>query len=218
MHPGKTESKSPSRALHSIGVGALRFSLLTLASIVGIGCASAPPPPPAEPVASPGVAAQAPSYDVPALSTFSVALLRPMGTRLSTPGDSFRAKVISPLTTLRGYPLVPVGSVLQGRVVAVEQAPASRIRLKFETLTTSAGSVRLFATLTDAQPNPSFVVHRPRQNENDYDVALDGIPAVPVGGIGEPATVRSHSDIRLPAKTQLQLMLVHPLRINPDSR
>jgi hypothetical protein len=205
--------KSTNPALHSEEVRTFRFSLVALAAIVGLGCASAKPQR-AEPVASASVAASAPSYDVPALSTFSVALLRPMGTRLSAPGDSFRAKVISPLTTLRGYPLVPVGSVLQGRVVAVEQAPAARIRLKFETLTTAAGPVPLYATLTDAQPNPSFIV-RQGKTETDYDVTLDGVPAVPVGGIGEPATVRSHSDIRLPARTQLQLMLVHPLRINP---
>jgi hypothetical protein len=196
-------------------VSALRpFSFLS-AAILSIGCASAPPPHASD--ASPpkrAAAAPPPVYDVPAMSTFSVALVRPMGTRLSAPGDSFRAKVISPLTTLRGYPVVPIGSVLQGRVVAVEQAPASQIRLKFETLTTAAGPVPLYATLTDAQPNPSFVVRQPRRAEADYDVTLDGVPAVPVGG-GE-LTVHSHSDIRLPAKTQLQLMLVHPLRVNHD--
>jgi hypothetical protein len=180
-----------------------------------IGCAAAPAPPASEPVAQPRAATAPPDYDVPAMSTFSVALMRPMGTRLSAAGDSFRAKVISPLTTLRGYPIVPIGSVLQGRIVSVEQAPSSQIRLKFETLTTSAGPVPLFATLTEAQPNPSFVVRQPHKAESgDYDVVLDGVPAVPVGGMGEPPTVRSHSDIRLPAKTQLQLMLVHPLRIN----
>jgi hypothetical protein len=194
----------------------VRLSLLVLAASAAIGCASATPPPAAQPAPAPAptAAASAPFYDVPAMSTFSVALLRPMGTRLSAPGDPFRAKVISPLTTLRGYPLVPIGSVLQGRVVAVEQAPASRIRLKFETLTTAQGQVRLYATLTDSQPNPSFVVRQPRKGDADYDVALDGVPAVPVGGLGEPAQVRSHSDIRLPARTQLQVMLVHPLRIN----
>jgi hypothetical protein len=182
---------------------------------MGIACASAPPPPAPAPEPQRTATPAPPVYDVPAMSTFSVALLRPMGTRLSAPGDAFRAKVISPLTTLRGFPIVPIGSVLQGRVVAVEQAPASRIRLKFETLTTSAGPVPLYATLTDTQPNPSFVVRQPRKVEGpDYDVTLDGVPAVPVGGNGEPPTVRSHSDIRLPAKTQLQLMLVHPLRVN----
>src|SRR5262249_45959657 len=144
------------------------------AAIVGIGCASPSPPPAAASVAPQRAAAAPPDYDVPAMSTFSVALLRPMGTRLSASGDSFLAKVISPLTTLRGYPLVPIGSVLQGRVVAVEQAPTSRIRLKFETLTTTAGPVPLYATLTDAQPNPSFIVRQPRKTDVDYDVSLDG--------------------------------------------
>jgi hypothetical protein len=202
MHSGK---------LHRVSI---RFSLLALAASAAIGCASAAPPPAAEPAPAPTAAAAAPFYDVPAMSTFSVALLRPMGTRLSAPGDPFRAKVISPLTTLRGYPLVPIGSVVQGRVVAVEQAPASRIRLKFETLTTAQGPVRLYATLTDSQPNPSFVVRQPRKGDAEYDVALDGVPAVPVGGMSDPGQVRSHSDIRLPARTQLQVMLVHPLRIN----
>ena len=150
------------------------------------------------------------------MSTFSVSLVNAVGTRLSAPGDSFRAKVISPLTTLRGYTLVPIGSELKGRVVAVEQAPASRLRLKFETVTTTAGPVPLYATLTEAQPNPSFVVRQPRRTDVDYDVTLDGVPAVPLGGIGEPVTVVSHSDIRLAAKTQLQVVLVHPLRVRTN--
>ena len=215
MYPGSEGSKGSNVALHWRVVSNMRRFSLLVGTIAGIGCASAPPPPVSEPVAPPPrTAAPTPNYDVPALSTFSVALMRPLGTRVSAAGDSFRAKVISPLTTLRGYPLVPVGSVLQGRVVAVEQAPASRIRLKFETLTTTAGPVPLYATLTEAQPNPSFVVRQPRKAEADYDVTLDGVPAVPVGGIGDPGTVRSHSDIRLPARTQLQLVLVHPLRVN----
>jgi hypothetical protein len=146
------------------------------------------------------------------MSTFNVALLSPVGTRLSTAGDSFRAKVISPLLTLRGYVLVPIGAELRGRVVAVEQAPASRIRLKFDTVTTTLGPVPLYATLSDVQPNPSFVVRQPRRAETDFDVTLDGVPAVPVGGMGEASVVQSHSDIRLPKKTQLQMVLVHPLR------
>jgi len=151
-------------------------------------------------------------HDVPAMTSFSVSLVGPMGTRLSAPGDPFRAKVISPLRTLRGYTLVPVGSVLKGRVVAVEQAPASRLRLKFETLTTTQGPVALQATLTDDQPSPSFVVDRSRRAEGDYDVTLDGLPAVALGG-SKAAAGRLHSDIRLVAKTQLQVMLVHPLRV-----
>jgi hypothetical protein len=199
-------------------IGFRRFSLYASAAFVASACASHAPPHASEPVAPQhAAAAPPPVYDVPAMSTFSVSLLRPMGTRLSAPGDSFRAKVISPLTTLRGYPIVPIGSVLQGRVVAVEQAPASLIRLKFETLTTAAGPVPLYATLTESQPNPSFIVRQPRKIDGgEYDVTLDGVPAVPIGGMGEPATVYSHSDIRLPAKTQLQLMLVHPLRVNHD--
>jgi hypothetical protein len=218
MYLGSEESKRSNGALHCGVVSALRGLSLLVVTVAGIGCASTPapvvPPPASEPAPVTRTAAPAPVYDVPAMSTFSVALLRPLGTRLSAAGDSFRAKVISPLTTLRGYPLVPVGSELQGRVVAVEQAPASRIRLKFETLTTTAGRVPLYATLTDAQPNPSFVVRQPRKAEAGYDVTLDGVPAVPVGGVGDPGTVRSHSDIRLPARTQLQLVLVHPLRVD----
>ena len=196
-----------------------RFYVMIFTALAGIGCARSPQaqsPQPAAPTPAPTrAAAPPPVYDVPAMSTFNVSLLNAVGTRLSAPGDSFRARVISPLLTLRGDMLVPVGSVLKGRVVAVEQAPASRIRLKFETLTTTAGPVPLYATLTEAQPNPSFVVRQPRKMDGgDYDVTLDGVPAVPVGGIGEPATVRAHSDIRLPARTQLQVMLVHPLRVN----
>jgi hypothetical protein len=217
MVPGVEGSIGSNGELHWNIVSAMRRWSLLIVTVAGVGCASNPPPAApqhASEPAPPSRAAAPPVYDVPALSTFSVSLLRPMGTRLSAPGDSFRAKVISPLTTLRGYPIVPVGSVLQGRVVAVEQAPASRIRLKFETLTTTNGPVPLYATLTEAQPNPSFVVRQPRKAEGDYDVSLDGVPAVPVGGIGDPSTVRSHSDIRLPARTQLQLVLVHPLRVN----
>jgi hypothetical protein len=110
--------------------------------------------------------------------------------------------------TLRGYPLVPVGSVLRGRVVSVEQAPASRLRLKFESVTTTAGPMPLSATLAGNQPNPSFVV---RQGGADYDVTLDGVPALPVGR--SAVAVRSHSDIRLGVKTQLDVVLVHPLRV-----
>src|SRR5258706_7117312 len=131
MYPGGAESKGSGRqlkgscaALQWRVVSAVGRFCLGVFAMAAIGCASAPPPPPSEPVATPhaaaAAAAVAPAYDVPAMSTFSVALLRPMGTRLSAPGDSFRAKVISPLTTLRGYPIVPVGSLLQGRVVAVE--------------------------------------------------------------------------------------------------
>ena len=216
MYLGSEGSKGSNAALHSGVVNALRGLSLLVVTVAGIGCSSTPslvvPPPSSEP--APTTRTAPPAYDVPAMSTFSVALMRPIGTRLSAPGDSFRAKVISPLTTLRGYPLVPVGSELQGRVIAVEQAPSSRIRLKFETLTTTAGPVPLYATLTDAQPNPSFVVRQPRKAEGEYDVTLDGVPAVPVSGIADPGTVRSHSDIRLPARTQLQLVLVHPLRVN----
>jgi len=195
------------------------LSLAIASSFVGVACARQAPLS-ANPVATPPRAtAPAPVYDVPAMSTFSVALLSPMGTRLSAPGDSFRARVISPLTTLRGYTLVPVGSVLKGRVVAVEQAPASRLRLKFETVTTTTGAVPVHATLAEVQPNPSFVVRQPRRADglvSDYDVTLDGVPAVPVGGRGEPSVAASHSDIRLATKTQLQIVLVHPLRVGRD--
>jgi len=190
-----------------------RLSVAIASSFVGVACARQAPPS-ANPVAPPPRAtAPAPVYDVPAMSTFSVALLSPVGTRLSAPGDSFRAKVLSPLTTLRGYTLVPVGSVLKGHVVAVEQAPASRLRLKFETVTTTTGPVPVYATLAEVQPNPSFVVRQSRRADGEYDVTLDGVPAVPVGGRGEPSVAASHSDIRLAAKTQLQVVLVHPLRV-----
>src|SRR5438128_8438394 len=93
-----------------------RFATI-LCAAAATGCAAKAPPvvssPEAAAPAPPRAAAPAPVYDVPAMSTFSVALLNPVGTRLSAPGDSFRAKVISPLTTLRGYTLVPVGSVLK---------------------------------------------------------------------------------------------------------
>ena len=205
------------------------LSLAIASSLVGIACARQAPPAANPVVTPPRATAPAPVYDVPAMSTFSVALLSPMGTRLSAPGDSFRARVISPLTTLRGYTLVPVGSVLKGRVVAVEQAPASRLRLKFETVTTTTGAVPVYATLAEVQPNPSFVVRQPRRADGlvggrsgsppadgDYDVILDGVPAVPVGGRGEPSVAISHSDIRLATKTQLQIVLVHPLRVGRD--
>ena len=196
----------------------LAASLVLLGSLLAFACAPSAPPVTPEPAPQPRASAPAaapPSHDVPAMTTFSVALLSPVGTRLSAPGDPFRARVISPLTTLRGYTVVPVGSVLQGRVVGVERAPASRLRLKFETVTTTAGPVPLFATLTDAQPNPSFVVRQPRRAESDYDVILDGVPAIALGGAGAKAG-RSHGDIRLTAKTQLQVMLVHPLRVSQN--
>jgi hypothetical protein len=205
---GSNAGRRPKRALHA--------SLALLGSLLVAACAPGAPPVTPEPAPPPppraALPAAIPFHDVPAMSTFSVALLNPVGTRLSAPGDSFRARVISPLTTLRGYTVVPIGSVLRGHVVAVERAPASRIRLKFETVTTTAGQMPLFATLTDAQPNPSFVVRQPRRAEGDYDVILDGVPAVPLGGSGARAGL-SHGDIRLTAKTQLQVMLVHPLRV-----
>jgi hypothetical protein len=186
------------------------------AALVFAGCAATPPPAAPEPAPPPRVAPPAQQvHDVPAMSTFSVSLMSALGTRLSSPGDSFRAKVISPLTTLRGYTLVPVGSVVRGRVIAVEQAPASRLRLKFDTVTTTAGPVPLYATLSEAQSNPSFVVHQPRRGDGEYDVTLDGVPAVPMGG-REAVQVRSQSDIRLAPKTQLQVVLVHPLRVRPN--
>jgi hypothetical protein len=177
-------------------------------ALFGAACAHSAPPPAPEP-APPHAPPQSPFYDVPAMSTFSVALINAVGTRLSAPGDAFRARVISPLTTLRGDTLVPVGSVLKGRVVAVEQAPASRIRLKFETLTTTHGPIPLYATLTEAQPNPSFVVepHRADVDRAEYDATLNGVPAVPVGR--ESMQVPSHSDIRLAPRTQLQIVLLH---------
>jgi hypothetical protein len=188
--------------------------VVLVAVLFGVACSHAPPPASPEPP-PPRPPPQSPVYDVPAMSTFSVILINAVGTRLSAPGDAFRARVISPLTTLRGDMLVPVGSVLKGRVVAVEQAPASRLRLKFETLTTTRGPVPLYATLTEAQPDPSFVVQPRRADVDraDYDVTLDGVPAVPMGG-GEPMQVRSHSDIRLSPRTQLQIVLTHPLRVN----
>ena len=221
-HPRETASKMRPR-IGGSNVGrapkrALATSLALFVSLFALACApSTPPvtPEPAPPPRAPAPAAVKPVHDVPAMSTFSVALLSPVGTRLSAPGDPFRARVISPLTTLRGYTVVPVGSVLRGRVVGVERAPASRLRLKFETVTTTAGPVPLFATLTDAQPNPSFVVRQPRRAETDYDVILDGVPAVPLGGSGARAGL-SHGDIRLTTKTQLQVMLVHPLRVSQN--
>jgi hypothetical protein len=185
-------------------------------SIVVAACSERAPPVTPEGAVSTHAPAPAPAaaavHDIPAMTTFSISLLNPVGTRLSAPGDTFRARVISPLTTLRGYTLVPVGSELRGRVVAVERAPASRIRLKFDSVTTTAGPVPLFATLTEAQPNPFFVVRQPRRMEGDYDVTLDGVPAVPLGGPSATAAL-SHGDIRLTTKTQLQVILVHPLRV-----
>ena len=51
--------------------------------------------------------------------------------------------------------------------------------------------------------------------ETDYDVTLDGVPAVPLGGPGAAAAL-SHGDIRLTTKTQLQVILVHPLRVRTN--
>jgi hypothetical protein len=208
-------SRSPILELGQRPTHRLLGALFT--SLILAACTQHAPPVTPEAATPSRAAAPAPAaipvHDIPAMTTFSVSLLNPVGTRLSAPGDSFRASVISPLTTLRGYTLVPVGSVLRGRVVAVERAPASRLRLKFDSVTTTAGPVPVFATLTEAQPNPFFVVRQARRADSDYDVTLDGVPAVPLGGPSATAAL-SHGDIRLTTKTQLQVILVHPLRVS----
>jgi hypothetical protein len=191
-----------------------RFVLAMCSSLLGVACAGKVPPSVPEGPAPALASSPATVHDVPAMSSFSVSLLNPVGTRLSSPGDSFRARVISPLRTPRGYPLVPIGAVLKGRVVAVDHAPASRLRLKFETLMTTVGPIPLSATLAAVQSNPSFVVHQGQRMEGAYDVTLDGVPAVPMGGSGQSPAVFSHSEIRLAARTQLNVVLVNPIRVD----
>jgi len=175
-----------------------------------------PKAPVAEPRPSAAVKADAAVIDVPARSEFSVALVDALSTRLSTTGQTFRAKAITPLTTAGGGTVVRVGALLTGRVALVEHVPSASLRLKFETIESARGPVALHAMLSDVAPNGGVVVEQPEKNEARWDVVLRGPAGIPVRGASRRGTVRG--DIRLTKQAQLRLVLIDPLRVRLDGQ
>lgn len=108
-----------------------------------------PAPPPIEPVIET-------VNLVPAGTTIRAALSQPIGT-MSRVGDRFSAIVTSPLLTTGGAIVVPAGSVLSGRITAIDPAEyagqRALIRVDVDRITVNGATYPLNARIIDVDPD-----------------------------------------------------------------
>lgn len=114
------------------------------------------PPPPSPP---PGPRVDAQHGVLPVGTALDLRLNNTLSTRSSEPGDSFTATVVEPVyNERRRRVLVPAGSTVEGRVVAVDSSSdlsgESRLQLRFERLRLPDGtSFPLRAELSQVYPD-----------------------------------------------------------------
>jgi hypothetical protein len=137
-----------------------------------------------------------------------------LGPGINAEKGTFSARTISPIVGSRGRVIVPVGSLVHGHVVHIDDANR-RIEIAFDRLETRTGSHWLRANVINAQPYAITV--RPEGSPTTETVVLQGATPSAVGG--GPAAPESEAadesaprgDVIVPFDAELRLKLTAPI-------
>jgi hypothetical protein len=142
-----------------------------------------------------------------------VRLNQDLGPAASPDKDTFTARVVSPIVGSNGRVIVPVGSLVWGHVVHVDEA-SRRVEIAFDRLETRTTVYRLGATVIGA--NPYAVTVRPEGTPSSATVMLQGNAPSAIGG--GPAAPESESeedaprgDVIVPFDAEMRLQLTEKL-------
>jgi hypothetical protein len=137
-----------------------------------------------------------------------------LGPGVSPVKDTFTARLVSPIVGSNGLVLVPIGSLVWGHVVHVDDA-SRRVEIAFDRLETRTAIYRLSAVVIDAQPYAVTV--RPEGTPTTATVVLQGSAPSAIGGgppvpASEPADENApRGDVIVPFDAELRLKLTEAL-------
>lgn len=142
-----------------------------------------------------------------------VRLNQDLGPGISSVNGTFSARLISPVVGSNGRVIVPIGALVHGHVVHVDDA-SRRVEIAFDRLETRTGSYWMRATVTSAQPYAVTV--RPGGAPSNDTVVLEGTAPSAIGG--GPAAPESEGDESaprgdaiVPFDAELRLKLTAPV-------
>ncbi len=142
-----------------------------------------------------------------------VRLNQDLGPAASPDKDTFTARVTSPIVGSNGRVLIPVGSMVWGHVVHVDEA-SRRVEIAFDRLETRTTVYRLSATVLGAPPYALTV--RPEGGPTSATVVLQGNTPSAIGG--GPAAPESEAeegaprgDVIVPFDAEMKLQLTDKL-------
>lgn len=118
-----------------------------------------------------------------------VRLNQDLGPGISSVNGTFSARLTSPIVGSRGRVLIPVGSLVHGHVVHVDEA-SRRVEIAFDRIETREASYWLRATVVNAQPYAVTV--RPEGSPSTETCVLEGAAPSAIGG--GPAAPESEAD------------------------
>ncbi len=142
-----------------------------------------------------------------------VRLNQDLGPAASPDRDNFTARVMTPIVGPNGRVLVPVGSLVWGHVVHIDEG-SRRVEIAFDRLETRSAVYRLSATVITAQPYAVTV--RPEGTPTGATVVLEGNAPSAIGG-GPPAPESEdeegapRGDVLVPFDAEMRLQLTAPL-------
>lgn len=143
-----------------------------------------------------------------------VRLNQDLGAVASPMKDTFTARLIAPVVGPNGQVLVPVGSLVWGHVVHVDDT-TRRVEIAFDKLETRSAVYRLSATVLNA--DPYAVTVRPAGAPIAETVILQGNAPSAIGG-GPPAPESESDDesaprgeVIVPFDAEMRLQLNAPL-------
>lgn len=145
----------------------------------------------------------------------NVRLNQDLGPAASPAKDNFTARVVSPIVGANGRVLVPVGSIVWGHVVHVDEG-SRRVEIAFDRLETRTAVYRLSATILTAQPY-AVTVRPEGQQLSTATVVLEGNAPSAIGGgppvpESEPAEEDApRGEVIVPFDAELRLQLTAPL-------
>ena len=152
------------------------------------------------------------------LATISGAELRvrlnqDLGPGITSVNGTFSARLISPLVGSNGRVIVPIGSLVHGHVVHVDDA-SRRVEIAFDRLETRNGSYWMRATVIGAQPYAVTV--RPEGTPSPETVVLQGAAPSAIGGgpiapEAEADESAPRGDAIVPFDAELRLKLTAPV-------
>jgi len=146
---------------------------------------------------------------------FDVEFDQPLGADTSVPGDSFVARVTSPLKAPNGHEVVPAGAHLTGTVVEAIAAGGSALALNFASIETVEGPSDVHAKVQSAGDYASVALV-PRAVPPLEAAQIDALLRPPVGravggGPPERGAPRVFAPVHIPAHGVVRLALVDPL-------
>ena len=141
-----------------------------------------------------------------------VRLNQDLGPGMSSVNGTFSARLVSPVVGSNGRVIVPVGSLVHGHVVHVDDS-SRRVEVAFDRLETKAGSYWMRATITSAAPYALTV--RPEGAPSTETVVLQGTAPSAIGGGPLPPESESEDAPRgvaiVPFDAVLTLKLTAPV-------